>query len=188
MNRISIEKDVYIPMPVTIVGANVEGKANFMTAVWVSRVNSDPPMIAVSIGKEHFTSKGIFENKTFSVNIPSQDQVIETDYCGLISGRDRDKSELFDFCYGITGTAPMIRECPISMECKLVQTVELPDNYLFIGEIARVAAFDIFLRGGCPDYKKIHPLILTMPDSNYWGMGSHAGDAHKVGKFMKEKV
>ena len=71
MNRLSIEKDVYIPMPVTIVGANVEGKPNFMTAVWVSRVNSNPPMIAVAIGKEHYTSKGIFENNTFSIKYSS---------------------------------------------------------------------------------------------------------------------
>jgi len=188
MNRISIEKDVYIPMPVTIVGANVEGKPNFMTAVWVSRVNSNPPMIAVAIGKEHYTSKGIFENNTFSINIPAQDLLVETDYCGLISGKERDKSQLFDTCYGVTGTAPMIRDCPISMECKLVQTVDLPDNTLFIGEIVRVAAFDVFLRGGSPDYKKIHPIIMTMPDSNYWSLGTHVGDAHKIGKHLKVTV
>lgn len=188
MNRKSIEKDVYIPMPVTIVGANVEGKPNFMTAVWVSRVNSNPPMIAVAIGKEHYTSKGIFENKTFSINIPARDLLVETDYCGLISGNEHDKSQLFESCYGVLETAPMIKDCPISMECKLVQTVELPDNNLFIGEIIRVSAFDIFLRGGSPDYKKIDPLIMTMPDSNYWSLGAHVGDANKIGKFMKEKV
>ena len=83
-------------MPVTIVGANVEGKPNFMPIAWCSIVEHSPPMIAISASKNHYTNKGIKENGTFSINIPSIDMIEITDYIGIKSGKDIDKSELFE--------------------------------------------------------------------------------------------
>ena len=83
-----------------------------MTVGWCARANANPPMIACGIGNHHYTSEGIAETRTFSVNIPSSALLEKTDYCGLVSGRKTDKSGVFDVFYGSLETAPMIRECP----------------------------------------------------------------------------
>jgi flavin reductase (DIM6/NTAB) family NADH-FMN oxidoreductase RutF len=91
MNKIAIETNVFTPMPVTLVGANVGGKANFMTVAWITRVNTRPPMLALAINRARHTHLGIRETETFSVCLPSADMVENTDYCGLVSGRDMSR-------------------------------------------------------------------------------------------------
>lgn len=82
--KIKINNNVFVyPMPVTLLGANVEGKANFMALGWVSHVNSNPPMIGVGVHKSRYTAQGIKENRSFSINFPGAELVRETDYCGL---------------------------------------------------------------------------------------------------------
>lgn len=184
MVKIPIGQNFFIPMPVVLVGTQVNGKANFMAVGWCARVNANPPMIACGIGNHHFTPKGIAENRTFSVNIPSSLLLEKTDYCGIVSGEKTDKSEVFDVFYGSLKTAPMIRECPVTLECRLVQIVSLPTNSLYIGEIAGAYADDRIMKGGKPDFPAIDPLFLTMPDNRYWTLGKYAGDAWSAGKKL----
>lgn len=185
MEKITIGTNVFMyPMPVEVVGANVHNRANFMAAGWISRVNAVPPLLAVGINKVHYTPEGIQENQTFSVNVPSVDMIEKTDYCGLVSGRDVDKSKLFNVSYGTTKTAPMINECPLSLECTLVRTYELPTNNLYIGEIVAAYTAREYLTHGKLDIKKINPLLLTMPDNNYWSIGKNEGKAWSVGRKL----
>jgi len=184
MEKIKIAANFFIPMPVVLVGTQVSGKVNFMTVGWCSRANASPPMIVCGIGNHHYTSKGIAETKTFSVNIPSSHQLEKTDYCGMVSGEKTDKSNVFDVFYGSLKTAPMIRECPVSLECRLVQTISLPTNTLFIGEIMEAYADSRVMKDGKPDYAKIDPLLLTMPENRYWKLGESVGDAWCAGKNM----
>ena len=187
MQKQNIDTNVYLyPMPVVLLGAEVQGKPNFMTVGWVSRVNFKPPMIAVGINKAHYTPEGILENRAFSINIPGRSMVGVTDYCGLVSGRKVDKAMLFEVFYGALPGAPMITECPLNMECRLVDTVDLPSNHLFIGEIVGAYCGDEIMTDGNPDLKKIDPLVLTMPDNSYWGVGEFIGKAWKVGKELKK--
>lgn len=176
------------PMPVALIGANVEGKPNFMTAAWVTRVNFDPPMIAVAISSGHFTPQGIRENKTFSVCLPGASLVEKTDYCGIVSGKRADKSETFEVFYGDLATAPMAAECPLCVECLLAQIVELPSNLLVLGNIAGVYADEAVLGDGKPDPEKYEPLVLTMPDNCYRRLGPVAGTAWSAGKSLKKKA
>jgi flavin reductase (DIM6/NTAB) family NADH-FMN oxidoreductase RutF len=141
-------------------------------------------MIACGIGNHHYTPKGIAETKTFSVNIPSADLMEKTDYCGIVSGEKTDKAKVFDVFYGATKTAPMIRECPVSLECRLVQVVPLPTNSMYIGEIVGAFADGRVIRDSRPDFPTIDPLFLTMPDNRYWTIGKHVGDAWSAGKKM----
>lgn len=90
------------------------------------RANANPPMLTAAVNKNHLTNKAIRENNTFSVNFSSIDMIEKTDYCGLVSGRREDKSELFKIYYGELETAPMIAECPLSLECKLHDIYEMP--------------------------------------------------------------
>lgn len=183
MAKINLGPNVFIyPMPVTLVGAKVGDRANFMAVGWVTRVNLKPPLLAVALNQAHHTPKGIREHRTFSVNFPGANLMAETDYCGLVSGRNVDKSELFTTYYGELHTAPLIQ----ALECRVYDIVELPTNHLFIGEIVAAYTEDRFLTDGQPDIRKMNPLVLTMPDNNYWTVGTHAGQAWGAGKKLKQ--
>lgn len=172
-------------MPVAIVGATVNDKPNFMAVAWFSKVNINPPMMMIALGKQKYTGEGIKENMAFSINIPGKDLVKETDYCGIVSGRKEDKSRLFKVFYGETGTAPMIQECPINYELKLAETVELPGSNLFIGEIVAAYTDKKSLSGQIPDLPKTEPFILVVsPTRHYCDLGPQIADAFKVGKYL----
>ena len=190
-NRVSPEaakqaigaKTCLYPMPCVLVGANVQGKPNYLTVAYCGIVQHQPPMLAITLNKRHYTNAGIVENGTFSVNIPSASMVEVTDYCGLVSGRQHDKSALFDTFYGMLGTAPMIRACPLSLECKLREQLDVGGtNDIFIGEIIEVYADERVLTNGVPDIRKIDPIIFSMYDNNYWRIGPHLARAWSVGK------
>lgn len=186
MTRIAVGENAFVyPMPMVLVGTIVNDRANFMAVAWVTRVNFKPPMIAVALGKAHYTNTGIHASKSFSVNVPGIDLLEKTDYCGIISGRKEDKSPLFKVIDGkVTGT-PMIEDCPLCMECRLVHIVDLPTNEVFIGEIVGAYADAECCSDGRPDIKKIRPFTLTMPDNQYWQIGAFAGKAWSIGKGLK---
>ena len=175
------------PMPVSLVGAHVGGKPNFLAVAWFAMVSHKPPRIAIALGKGHFTNPGIKENKTFSVCLPSEDMVALTDYCGIVSGKKTDKSEIFDLFYGELKTAPLIIDCPLSMECQLVEIVESGLNEVFIGEIIGSYTEEIFLTDGKLDFNKMNPLVLSQQDTSYWRLGEPVAKAWNVGKSVKAK-
>jgi flavin reductase (DIM6/NTAB) family NADH-FMN oxidoreductase RutF len=180
MARTQINADFYLPMPVTLVGTKVKGKPNFCAVGWITRVNYKPAMIGIALYKTHHSPIGIKENKTFSVCIPGADLAKEADYCGIVSGKKADKYKLFTIFYGKTKTAPMIKECPINIECKIYKIIDLPDDYLFIGKVIGVYADQKCLDNGKIDYKKIKPFIYTIPDNIYSLLGKKIGDAHST--------
>lgn len=187
MSKVRIGKNTFVyPMPMAVVGTFVEDRPNFMAVGWVSRVNFTPPMIAVALGKMHYTNRGIHACKTFSVNIPGIELMEKVDYCGLVSGEKIDKSKVFDIFYGELPNTPMIRECPLCMECRLANAVDLPSNTLFIGEIIETYTEDRYLTDGKPDLKKMESFTLTMPDNHYWQVGEKAGDAWRIGKKFRK--
>ena len=175
------------PMPVSLVGAYVDGKPNFMAVAWFTMASYKPPRIAIALGKGHYTNPGIKENKTFSVCLPSEDMVEMTDYCGIVSGKKTDKSEIFDLFYGELKTAPMIKDCPLNMECKLVEIVESSLNEIFIGEIMGTYTEERFLTDGKLDFRKMKPLILSQQDTSYWSLGEPVARAWNIGKRYKAK-
>ena len=187
MKKIKIDANTYVyPTPVTLVGTKVEGRANFMAVGWVSRVNRNPPLIGIGVNRVHYTGKGIQETKTFSINFPSADMAEIADYCGIVSGKKVDKSNIFETFYGDLKTAPMIMESTLCMECKLFDIVELPTNHLFIGEIIACYTEEKYLTDGKLDIKKMNPLLLTMPDKSYWTVGEYAGKAWSIGKKLQK--
>ncbi len=188
MSRTKIGNNVFFPMPVTLVGTLVQGKANFMTVAWVSRVNADPPKIGIGINKTHATAEGIRANKAFSVCFPNRELMEKTDYCGIASGKSIDKSKLFRVFYGDDHSAPMIGECPLCLECRLTTTVEGESNYFFIGEIKGVYADDSCIQDGAIDPVKADYLLLTMPDKYYWSLGEKLGEAWKIGKHYRPQT
>jgi len=95
------------PMPTVLVGTVVDGTPNFLAIAHVGIMNfATPHYISISSAKFHYSNRGIVENGTFSVNIPSEDMVAATDYCGIKSGKKVDKSKIFELFYGELKTAP----------------------------------------------------------------------------------
>ena len=186
MSKVRIDSNAFTyPMPMTLVGAMVNNRPNFLAVAWVPRVNYKPPLMAVALGKTHFTSPGIHANNAFSLNIPGVDLMEKTDYCGIVSGDKKDKSGLFTVFKGEVTGAPMIEECRLCMECRLVQTVDLAADELFIGEIVGAYADEGCLSAGKPDVKKLDPFMLTMPDNRYWRVGENIGKAWSAGKKVE---
>lgn len=173
------------PMPTVLVGANVKGKPNFLTIAHLGIM--DFLTVSVSLGKIHHTNKGIVENKTFSINIPSMNLLKETDYCGIVSGADEDKSKLFDVFYGTLGTAPLIKECPVCIECRLVKKLDFPKHDIFVGEIVETHANREVLTDGILDFGKIDPLLFVMNDRNYWSLGKPVAKCWNVGRELKKE-
>jgi flavin reductase (DIM6/NTAB) family NADH-FMN oxidoreductase RutF len=175
------------PMPVSLVGAHVDGKPNFLAVAWFTMVSHKPPRLAIALGKGHYTNPGIKENHTFSICFPSEDMVEATDYCGMVSGKKADKSKVFEVFYGELKTAPMIKGCPINVECKVAEIVDGDLNEIFIGEIIGTYTEGRFLTDGKLDFRKTKPLILSQPDTSYWGLGEPVAWAWNIGKSYKAK-
>ena len=172
------------PMPVVIVGTVTDSRPNFMTAAWVTKLNSDPPLLGLSLSRKQHTAKGIQQTGQFSVSFPSVDQAVLADYCGLVHGYDEDKATHIDIFSGALESAPMVRQCPLSLECRLTQTVELPKDLFFVGEVANVYASESVLTEGKVDPLKLRPFVLTMPGNAYWALGEHVGEAWSIGKAL----
>jgi len=175
------------PMPVTLVGANVEGKPNYMTVAHVGIL--DLGSVSLGLNKVHYTNRGIKENGTFSVNLPTEGLVKETDYCGLVSGTKRDKSSLFETFYGALETAPMIAQCPVNIECRLASTIDMESHDIFIGKIVEVHCDEDCLDGQSIDITRVKPLLFAMGDpakftasSSYYSLGERLAPAWEVGK------
>jgi len=181
---------IMFPYPTVLVGAMVNGKPNFMTASWVGIACSNPPAISVAIRPERYTYKGVIEHNTFSINVPGSNLAKATDYCGIYSGRDNDKTSLFNIFYGKVDTAPLIEECPLNLECKVIHTVEIGSHTLFIGEIMETHANENCLTNGKPDIKKIDPIIYATGTRQYHKVGDQIGRAFKIGdkKNLKDKL
>lgn len=170
------------PMTVVIVGANNGGRANFMTAAFCGMMNIKPPVVSLGLERRHFTTAGILESGTFSVNLPSTEMMKVTDYCGLVSGHKVDKSGLFKVFYGKLETAPMIEECPLTMECRFLQKVDFDPDGVFLGEVTAVYCDDEYMAGKLPDIAKLDPLLFSITDNSYWSIGKKLGTAWGVGK------
>jgi len=175
LNKLIIEGNLLSPLPVILVGANVHGKPNYLV-IGYSCPFDFGRYIFFSLSKSRYTTLGIHENMTFSVNIPSEDLVKETDICGSKSGRDIDKGALFSNFYGELKTAPMIRECPVNIECEVHEILDYERNEGIIGKVVKsyVNHHYTFEEEDTVklDWRKIHPIIwATGGDFNYYSLG-----------------
>lgn len=179
-------KNCLYPLPTTLVGALVNGKPNYVAVAHVGIMEFDS--VSLGLHKNHYTNIGIKANKTFSVNIPPVSLVKETDYCGIVSGRNHNKADLFKTFYGKLNTAPLIEQCPINMECQLIQTVDLPTHDIFIGKITNTYADEAVLTNGIVDFEKVQPILFVMNDQTYYGIGKKIAKAWNIGNQLSDKT
>ncbi|RJP85615.1 MAG: flavin reductase family protein [Desulfobacteraceae bacterium] len=175
------------PMPTTLVGTTVNGKPNFLAVAHVGILNHGTPQyLSIGLHKSHYSNAGIFENKSFSICLPSEDLIVEADYCGIMTGKKTDKAALFDIFYGQTKTAPMIRQCPVNMELNLYDVLDFSTHDIFIGELIETYADDSVLTDGGIDIAKLRPLLFDMAGKKYWSLGQAVGSCWNAGKSLKK--
>ena len=177
------------PTPVWIIGTyDREGKPNLMTAAWVGICCSKPPCVSVSLRKATYTYGNIVEKKAFTVSIPGEAHVRESDYIGTASGRNVDKfaeSKLTMVKSSIVD-APYVQEFPLVLECKVLHTIEIGLHTEFLGEIMDVKAESSVLNEeGLPDADKIKPFLYDPANGIYYGIGAHLGQAFSTRKSTK---
>ncbi len=177
------ELNCLYPMPTTLVGATVDGKPNYIAMAHVGIMTLN--VISLGMAKVHCTNAGIKENGTFSVNIPSEEMVKETDYCGIVSGKTTDKATLFENFFGVLKTAPMIVGCPINMECRLVKTVDFPKHDVFMREIVETYCDEEILKEGIVDYARVRPILFAMNSKYYWKLGKRFAKCWNIGEDLK---
>jgi flavin reductase (DIM6/NTAB) family NADH-FMN oxidoreductase RutF len=183
-------KTVVYPTPAFVVGTyDLAGKPNVMVAAWGGICCSRPPCVAISLRKATYTYGNIVERKAFTISIPSEEYVRETDYFGIVSGRDEAKfsaagltpvgSDLVD--------APYVGEFPFALECKLLHTIEIGRHTQFIGEIMDIKADESVLReNGAPDIEKVRPILYAPGNQAYYGLGEYLGEAFSIGKQIRD--
>jgi flavin reductase (DIM6/NTAB) family NADH-FMN oxidoreductase RutF len=112
--------------------------------------------------------------------------VRETDYCGLFSGRKVDKAKDcgFKVFYGKLETAPLIEQCPINLECKVVSVLDLGIHAFVIGEVKGTFITDDCLTDGIPDVKKIKPMVFNLESREYSAIGEVIARAFSVGREL----
>lgn len=171
LKKVKIEGNLLSPLPVVLVGVQVNKKPNYLVIGYICPFDFGR-YIFLSMYKKRYSNIGIHENMTFSVNIPTEDLLTKTDICGSKSGRDFDKTSLFNTFYGELQTAPMIRECPVNIECRVAEILDYDPNEGIIGEVIKSYADPQYLTDDKLDWRKIHPLIwATGGDFNYYQLG-----------------
>lgn len=191
--KIPLGKTPYVyPIPITLLGANVDGKPNYATVGDVGLMGINPALVCVSSHRDHYTNLGILENGTFSLNFPTTAMLTITDYCGVVSGREVDKSSLFESFYGELHTAPMISECPVNLECRVLQTVSIQHRQMFIAEVHCAYVDEHYLvdRDGkkqIVDLIQLDPILYAL-DNQYYSIGQPIGVGYReANKWRPEK-
>ncbi len=183
-------QDILFPVPAALIVGGTTEKMDVATIAWVGMVSSTPPTIGVSFDKRRYTLELIQATKEFTVNIPSADLVIETDYCGLVSGRGLNKFTKADLTPIPSQRiqTPIIEECPFNLECRVTQEVQLGDFVLVMGEVVethidqdKVFAVD---RDVKIDIAKVNPLVYCPTIREYWSIGNKLGNAFQIGKEL----
>jgi flavin reductase (DIM6/NTAB) family NADH-FMN oxidoreductase RutF len=175
-----------LPTPAILVTSRDQrGVANVLTIAWTGVLCSDPPMLSISIRPSRLSHKVIKETGEFVANMPPAALVKQVDLCGNVSGRVANKFTMA----GLTEEkaaivqAPLIAECPVSLECRVTEVIPLGAHDLFLAEIVQAHVDEKLVDGrGRVNTESIAPLAYCPTDHTYRSLGDVIG---KYG-FAKE--
>lgn len=173
------------PVPVVLITtSDGKGKDNIITVAWAGTVNSEPPMVSISVRKSRYSHELLSKNGEFVVNLVNKKLVRVTDLIGVKSGRDIDK---FKEC-GLSAiksqkvSVPSIKESPVNIECKVVNVLELGSHDMFIGEVLSVSVDKEYLnKKGALKMDKMD--LVAYNHGEYYTLGDYLG---KFGYSVKK--
>ena len=165
--------------PLVLVTCQAKGeRANIITLAWIGVANSDPPMISIAIRPERYSYNIIKNTGEFVANLPTTAILREMDYCGVVSGSKADKfaeTKLTPVAAEQV-KAPLIRECPVNLECRVKQVLSLGSHDLFLGEIVAMHVDEEMQNEkGRMDIQKARPVAFSPAAGEYWSLGERVG-------------
>ncbi len=168
------------PKPMTVVGAEVEGKVNWLVVGHTGIIGHD--RVLVSMSKSHYTNQGIRKSKKLSINLVSREMLPQADYVGSVSGASVNKSKVFKYHWGENGT-PVIDASPLTMECNVEDIFETEGFDNFICSIANTyAAPEVLDSEGKLDYTQLKPVLFEFPTYSYIATGEIIGKCLNLDK------
>lgn len=168
------------PKPMTVVGAEVEGKVNWLVVGHTGIIGHD--RVLVSMSKSHYTNQGIRKSKKLSINLVSREMLPQADYVGSVSGASVNKSGVFKYHWGENGT-PVIDASPLTMECNVEDIFETEGFDNFICSIANTyAAPEVLDSEGKLDYTQLKPVLFEFPTYSYIATGEIIGKCLNLDK------
>lgn len=168
------------PMPATVVGAEVNGKVNWLLVAHTGIIGHD--RILVSMSKSHYSNQGIKKSMKLSINLVSREMLPKADYVGSVSGESVDKSKVFEFHMGGNGT-PIIDDSPLTMECDVERIFETDGFDNFICSVKNTyASPDVLDSEGRLDYNRLKPVLFEFPTYSYLATGEVIGKCLKLDK------
>ena len=174
------------PLPVIMV--TVKGKdtpTNIVTLAWTGTINSDPPMISISVRKSRYSYKMLEESGEFCVNLTTKDLAWATDYCGVTTGAKLDKWKdaklTKEPCSAIN--CDMIKESPVNIECKVTEKKDLGSHTIFYGEVVAVHVDDKYMdEKDAFNFEASDPIAYS--HGKYYTLGEYVG---KFGYSIEKK-
>jgi Conserved protein/domain typically associated with flavoprotein oxygenases, DIM6/NTAB family len=168
-----------LPEPMVLVTAKEEGKnPNIIAIAWTGVLSHNPNIVYIAVNPARYSNSIIRESMEYVINIPLENMAAAVDYCGIVSGRNEDKF----MKTGLTPVsaslvkAPLIQECPMNIECKVVDILKYGSHDIFVGEIVAVHCDEeVYNNDGSFNLEKIKPFGYTLGE--YRSMGGKLGAA-----------
>lgn len=164
------------PLPAVMVSCGDMDNSNIITIAWTGIINTDPAMTYISVRKERHSYNMIKEAGEFVINLTNEDLVKATDFCGVKSGRDIDKFKEAKLTKekATIVKCPMIKEAPISIECRVKEIKELGSHDMFMAEILAVNVDDKYLdETGAFNMQKCN--LIAYSHGKYYSLGEQLG-------------
>lgn len=135
------------PLPAVMISCGNMDKANIITVAWTGTICTDPAMTYVSIRPERYSYDLIKNTGEFVINLTTKELAYATDWAGVKSGKDFDKFKELNLTKEKAAQVkcPLIKECPISIECKVKEIKELGSHHMFIAEVVAVDADEKYM-------------------------------------------
>lgn len=164
------------PNPVAIVSSGDMQNSNIATIAWTGIINSEPMIVYVSIRPSRFSNEIIKKTGEFVINLPNRDLVKVTDFCGTKSGREVDKFEMCKLTKRQSDkvNSPYIEECPINLECKVIDIQKFDSHEMFIAKVVKTHCDEnIIDENGEIDFEKAN--LITFAGKKYFAANEEIG-------------
>lgn len=173
------------PIPAAMVSCGDMEKSNILTIAWTGILNSDPAMVYISVRPTRYSYNIIKETKEFAINLTTEDLAFQTDWCGVRSGEKFDKFKEMKLTKQKANIikCPLIKESPVSIECKVKEIVNLGSHDMFIAEVLCIDADEKYIdENGAFDISKCN--LIAYANGGYYSLGKKVG---KFGYSVKKK-
>jgi flavin reductase (DIM6/NTAB) family NADH-FMN oxidoreductase RutF len=174
MQKVTLERAAFLaPAPVLLLSCvGEDGSTNIMAVSWVGVACQTPPIVSVAIRAERFSYGLIRETGEFVLNIPPASLIRAVDFCGVVSGRDISKFAETGLTPmpGLKVRAPLIKECPVNLECVVRNSLVLGSHVLFLAEVVAMHADDAVVENGSVIMGRVAPLAYDPFGGDYWSL------------------